>query len=216
MSIASLASFAAAEIAPILIKPQRGIKDIKLPNGKTLTDIYAQATVSERHMDRMAICTHPIEQGAEITDHAFKHPAEVYLQLGWSNSPSILGIQSVASLIENSNLSGSGLEQITAIYEQLLNLQINRAIFTIYTGKRKYTNMMCKFLATETDFKTANSLPISMECQEVILVNTRTVAFQASQVSNPSQNASPVESGTLTTTPISPSAPISSFNVTPI
>lgn len=47
----------------------------------------AQVTISEQHNDELEITQHPVEQGASITDHAFKRPAELTLTMGWSNSP---------------------------------------------------------------------------------------------------------------------------------
>src|ERR1700739_4345281 len=43
-----------------------------------------QVTLEEIHHDEMEIEDHPIEQGAPITDHSFKKPAELTLHLGWA------------------------------------------------------------------------------------------------------------------------------------
>lgn len=61
------------------------------PSGRTyraIGNIIANVTVEERHQDDLEITDHPIEQGAVISDHAFKRPVEVTIECAWSNSPS--------------------------------------------------------------------------------------------------------------------------------
>jgi hypothetical protein len=207
----------------IVIKPQRGFRNIKLADGSSLPDITAQAVIEEAHVDTLEITEHPVEQGASIADHAYKRPAEVTLHLGWSNSPSSSGslvnqligaaaaisplaknLANVGSIVQGalgvqSNLNGDGIAQIKIIYASLLNLQMTRALFSIYTGKRFYTNMVCKSLSTESDYKSANSLPIKMVCQQVILVGTQTVQLDKKYQASPELTASTVDNGQQST-----------------
>ena len=212
----------------ILVKPKRGIYNIVLGNGKIVNGyIAAQAVIEERHIDELEITDHPVQQGAMITDHAFKRPAEVTLHLGWSNSPTPTGgllnaaiatgaslnstVSSIANVMGIANgvmglqsaLSGSAISQINHIYDLLLELQSKRGLFDIYTGKRHYTNMVCKTLTTESDFKSAHSLPITMVCKQVILVNTQTVSLPKSSQLNPWNTASLANKGTQPTTAVS-------------
>ena len=220
----------------ILIKPKRGLFNIRSQAGNVTTiypDIKAQATFEERHIDELEVTDHPVQQGAMISDHAFKRPAEVTLHLGWSNSPTPVGgllnpaisanlaIATGASLNGTvagatnlyslgsgvmglqTALNGQALDQISDIYQSLLQLQVERALFDIYTGKRHYTNMICKTLAAETDFKTAHSLPITMVCKQVILVNTQTVVLPKGSQLNPQNTASTANKGTQPTAAVS-------------
>lgn len=202
-----------------LIRPKRGIYNAVSDDGTSIPDIIAQAVIEERHSDVLEITEHPVEQGAAIADHAFKRPAEVTLTLGWSNSPSnsgslinaAIGAASAASPIARtianiggiiqagasiqSAISGSNIDQVKSVYQNLLHLQSSRALFSLYTGKRNYTNMVCKMLSTDTDFKTENNLVITMVCHQVILVNTQTVMLPKSVQKTPSQTASTVDKG---------------------
>jgi len=199
----------------ILIRPVRGIYGPQLNDGTVLGDIIAQVTLEEKHHDELEVTDHPVEQGAAIVDHAFKRPAEITLHLGWSNSPSSSGnlgnaaasaasaISPAAAQLTNayglvtgviSAVNGTG-NKLQEIYQALLQLQETRALFVIYTGKRVYTNMICKSLITETDNKSENSLLITVECKQVILVNTQTVLLSKNKVSNPKLNASPLNLG---------------------
>ena len=60
----------------VVIKPRRSIGTFA-----------AQVTLEESHSDQLEISDHPVQQGASITDHAYKRPAELTIKCGWSNSP---------------------------------------------------------------------------------------------------------------------------------
>lgn len=206
----------------IVVKPTRGIYGPVLPDGTVMQDIVAQAVVEEIHHDELEVTEHPIEVGAAIADHAFKRPAELVLKMAWSNSPSSsagllnaavgLGAAESNAVLQAANvlgtaeavvglINGAAPDQINAIYQQLLELQASRALFAVYTGKRVYVNMVCKSLAVQTDFKTANSLIATMTCKQVIIVNTETVTLPKGSQANPSATATPANKGTLTLQP---------------
>jgi hypothetical protein len=215
----------------IMIRPKRGIfnarySDLNNP-GSTIKmpDIKAMAVIRERHMDQLEITDHPVEQGANISDHAFKRPAEVTLEIAWSNSPTVsngLISSAVAAGVANSNvvktgaaiygavqaiqsvqsaLAGVNPDQMKKAYDTLLELQTQRALFDLTTGKRQYTNMVCKTLSVETDERTENALFITMVCHQVILVNTQTVSLPKSSQKNPSDTASTIDQGTKSLVP---------------
>lgn len=190
----------------VLIKPFRGIywpttdNSNGPPDPNKFDDIVAHATINEQHTDTLEITNHPVEIGASISDHAFKHPAEVVLQLGWSNSTpngrgenliltaaaglgGVVGGAVGLAQIDQSVLSGYSTDQIRAIYQQLLLLQRDRILFSLYTGKRDYGAMLIKTISTETSKDFANSMLVNLVCQEVILVETQTVVLKKSTTS---------------------------------
>jgi hypothetical protein len=198
----------------LIIKPaKRGFANLKLSNGSDFPDgggvvnglLKADATIEELHSDEMEITDHPIEQGANIADHAFKHAAELILKLAWSNSPvksaslvnAALGAAANASPVGNTlakvvggaqavvgfynqyqQNSGQILTPSNQAYDTLLQMQAERVLFDIYTGRRKYSNMVVKSLAVHNDWKTENALFITVGCKQIILVNSHTVTFE--------------------------------------
>ncbi len=229
MSFTGLA-FAGAQIGlseALLIRPQRGIKAPTYTDSTgasyTLPDIVAQATIDEHLQDEMEITDHPVELGAAISDHAFKVPTTVVLRLGWSNSPSagagLLGAATGAAAAISpaaravlgglelagaalSVLTGANADQLVDIYNTLQTLQLTRAMFDLYTGKRVLQNMVCKTLIVENDWKSENSLMVQMHCKQIIVVNTQNVTLPASVQKNPLATASPVNNGTKSPTPV--------------
>lgn len=193
-------------LGALSIRPKRGF----FPTGGTSQNLIARATIRETHRDVLEISDHPIEQGAAISDHAFKRPAEVVIECGWSNTPSLPGgirgtatallgnaipvVGTALALLDTlgtaqSLLNGNGVDQVRATYQQLLELQASRIPFDIYTGKRVYKNMLFRELMTTTEGTTENSLMITATCRQVLLVATRTVTIPI----NPSAQAAPAK-----------------------
>jgi hypothetical protein len=153
----------------------------------SIGDILPDASLEEHHVDELVITEHPVEQGAAIADHAYKRPVAVTLRAGWSNS---------------SINAGGDPNYVQEIYQQLLALQASRQPFDIVTSKRLYSNMMLTRLDTSTDRKTANSMYVTAECREVIIVTTQTVSVPpAANQQNPQLNSATTNNGSQTLQP---------------
>lgn len=189
----------------------------------------AMATIEETHVDEMDITDHPVEYGAAISDHAFRRPSELSIVCGWSDSPNdtsatnaltALGVgvaasksQLFAELMNASNLVDAayaavnptfsgGQSSTQRIYQQLLDYQQSRVLFSIYTGKRRYQNMLIKSLAVTTDERTENALIVRMTCREILFAQTQTVTAPSPQnMATPEANSSPSESGAVNLVP---------------
>ena len=141
---------------------------------RSIGGIIAQATLEERHTDTMTITDHPVELGAQISDHAYLNPKEIDLVIGW----------------------GAGqLTPISQLYQQLLDLQSSAKPFAIMTGKRKYSNMLISSLGVTTNVDLEHALVVHLSCREVIIVKTQTTASAASQI-NPQDTAGVSNIGT--------------------
>jgi hypothetical protein len=169
----------------LIIKPRRGIGTM-----------LAQVTIEENHNDNVEITDHPIDSGATISDHAFLRPSELVIKAGWSNSASdassfggfkgLLNTLQLATTginlpsgVSSSSLVGSSASQIKQTYEKLLKLQSDRELLEVYTGKRRYENMLIKSLQTHTDAKTENSLIVTITMRQIIRVKTKVLAVMA-------------------------------------
>ena len=103
--------------------------------------IVPSVVISEKHDDSLEITEHPVEVGAAISDHAFRRPSEVVMQVGFAGGGSLLDFVDTSSL----GLSvGIGPKET---YQELLNLQSSRVPLDVVTGKRIYTNMLIRALA---------------------------------------------------------------------
>lgn len=139
-----------ANATSVTIKPFRGFS--------TFT---ADAVIEERHEDELVITEHPVEAGATIADHAYKLPAEVTLTYVW-------GLGSPQNRTQDATF-------LQTLYQQLLQLQVNRTIFQVFTGKRIYSNMLLQALRVDTDRSTENALRVVATCREVLIATTQIV-----------------------------------------
>ena len=157
---------------------------------RSIGGIVAPCTLQERHTDTLALTHHPVELGAQITDHAFKNPVELDITIGW-------GAGSITPLPQ--------------IYQKLLDLQKSAVPFNIVTGKRQYKNMLIVSIGQTTGVDTENSLIIYLSCREVIIVETQITSMKpASDQANP-QNTSGVQNlGSVQMVP-APSVPGGTF-----
>lgn len=160
---------------PAVFVPQRSLKSDHF-------DMVADVTVEELHEHNLVITRHPVEQGAQITDHAYKEPVYLRLYLGWSNS---------------NPQAGFDLNYVTDIFEQLRNMQISRELVTVITGKATYPNLLIASIREVTDQKTEYALMIQMDLQEVILVDTTTTQLPQDRQASPQDTSGTQRLGTL-------------------
>jgi hypothetical protein len=155
--------------------------------------------ILEEHRDEMTITEHPVEQGAAVTDHAYKLPALLTLRLGWSTSQPANNPFSLGNLTGVPQLNGLSLPTLSGfwstasdvainnIYQTLLGLQINRTLLTVTTARRAYTSLLLQSLSLTTDDKTEHALVVTAVLKEVILVSAQVISNPV----NSNANANP-------------------------
>lgn len=134
--------------------------------------IIPDVVVEEVHRDQLVITDHPVEQGAAISDHAFKMPSEIEMRCGWSNS------------------TAGTTGYVQAVYQELLALQQMRQPFSVFTGKRSYSNMLIRSLEVVTDEHSENALMVTVGLREIIIVSTTTTSAPKSQQSQAARTTS--------------------------
>jgi len=183
---------------------QLGLQSILFKPPRKIATFAAQVTLEETHVDELEITSHPVEQGARISDHAYLRPAELTIRAGWSNSPQsssfLQGLagaatQTVAGV--NDIISGTGLDQTLNVYRKLLELQTSRLPFSVVTGKRTYDNMLFKSLRVETNKETENSLLVTAVLRQLIIVKTQVISSStpAENQATPALTQAPTELG---------------------
>ncbi|MBG6243107.1 MAG: hypothetical protein EKE20_15395 [Candidatus Symbiopectobacterium sp. Dall1.0] len=131
--------------------------------------IVPSVVVSEKHSDRLEITEHPVEVGAEVSDHAYKCAAEVVVQVGFAGGGSLLDF---AHKLTATNLTGLSPRET---YQALLKLQSDRIPFDVVTGKRLYKNMLLQHLEVTTDRVSENVLNATLTLREVMITRTQSI-----------------------------------------
>lgn len=120
---------------------------------RRIGEISVNVVLNESTNDTLTITKQPVQQGASITDHAYKEPTLFSTDILFRDNPEL---------------------SLSKVYQQLLDLQSSRVPFDIVTPKRIYRNMLIAVLGMTTDKSTENILKITASFQEVILVSVST------------------------------------------
>lgn len=133
-------------------------------NKRKIGDVEVDVVMSESTNDTLTITKQPVQQGASITDHAYKEPTVLTMTAFFRD-----------------NISKS----LSKIYQELLELQESRVPVSVYTPKRVYPNMLIASLGQTTDPKTENCLALTFSFQEIIVVPVTTTQVPRIRQRNP-------------------------------
>lgn len=168
---------------------------LSIPVKSIIAGIPVECAIEQEHSDRLSVTHHPVESGADITDHSYKEPATVTMRCGWSNA-SFDALQNIVSGFFSGG-SQSASDYVSGIYSQLLALQEFRQKFTVVTLRRTYNNMLLSSLGVTTDKDSAQSLMVEASFEEVIIVSTSTTTLPPmSAQKTPASTAEVVSAGT--------------------
>ena len=153
--------------------------------------IIPDVTISELHSDSVTVTRHPVDTGASISDHAFRNPAQLVCEFGWSDSSTLLN-SAIASVTSGFT---KGLVTIKEVYEDLRQIMDDRELLTVSTGKRQYQNMLITNLKVSTTVDTEASLICEIAFEEVILVEVQTRQLAEINQKFPAKTAQPLSMG---------------------
>ena len=119
---------------------------------RTIGPVPVDVIVREEHESELGITEEPVEEGANVSDHAFIMPKRLRLDFADENA--------------------------TATYNALVRFQESRTPVTIISGLYVYQNMLIKRLRADRDETYANVLPGSADLQEVVIVSTSYAASE--------------------------------------
>lgn len=125
---------------PIRLLPIRPLRSVG--------GITGHVTLSESASDKLTVTKHPVQQGAVITDHAYKEPSELNVRI----------------------VAGENIKPLSELYQDFLKLQSDRVPFKCITGKRTYSNMLLVGIGQTTDKANENVLALDLSLLEVIIV----------------------------------------------
>jgi len=140
-------------------------------NKRRIGIFIPDVVIKEKHTDTLEITEHPVERptgnGAGfVTDHAFRRPSEVVIDVGFSGGGSLLDFANTSALGLSRGISPNDT------YQSLLDLQRSRTPFNVITGKRSYSNMLIRSLDVTTERPTENVLMATLTLRELIISST--------------------------------------------
>lgn len=132
-------------LSPVLFRSRRKIGDFT-----------AFLTIEESGEDELVITEHPVQYGAEITDHAYKKNPTLSMRVQFNEAD-----------------TNAPLDET---YRRMLELQNSRVPFEVVTGKRLYDNMLFQSLTCTTDRSTSNVLSITAQLKQIKIVSVMVTA----------------------------------------
>lgn len=136
-------------------EPKDKFQILIVPEGGPTELILADGALSETHGDATEYSQFPVGRGGFITDHRLQLPAELSVDLFFTDTPSRTPETNVPSgfAIETQIIDtpagrvgsqgpNQKLERGRIVYERLLELQREGVLLTLLTSRRAYTNMV--------------------------------------------------------------------------
>src|SRR3954468_22480651 len=112
-------------------------------------NVVPDCTIEETYDDRLQITTHPVEKGANVSDHAFLLPKGLEMRIGWAD------------------YKGGNVKWSSDNYEKLRSLQASLEPLDVSSEKRLYRNMLIQSIAVTNDQKMKHAVVATVRLIEV-------------------------------------------------
>jgi hypothetical protein len=128
-----------------------------LPGTSPAVEKPAQAYVFDAilradHSQRLRITQHPVQTGANITDHAYREQPRVVLDIGMSDAMESYDPDSWSSATSKS----------VSAYQTILDLQKNRTLLSLKTRIDTYDNVLIETIQVPDNYKTMHGLRMTV------------------------------------------------------
>jgi hypothetical protein len=149
----------------------------------TIDSLTLDASLSENHQTDVEVTDHPVEQGADVTDHRRRKPDSLTLEGIVSNYP-LPSATDVEALQEWQgrqwySRSSASFGRAESAYQQLLDLADSSVLITVVTNLRIYENMTLTSLHVPRDAKSGQMIRFTATFREIRIVANKTIQVKA-------------------------------------
>lgn len=139
-------------------------------NPGTFIGYFFDAFLREGHDGAVRITDHPVQGGANISDHAYNLPDKLTLEIFVSD---------VMDYVAANQFQEYETKSISA-YQTLRELKEARQPLSVNTRLHLYSNMLIESMHTADDYKSGASMRCTVTLREIIMatVNTETVSIK--------------------------------------
>lgn len=137
------------------------------------------------HTSKLNITSHPVQTGANISDHAYLEPKQITIEIGMSD---------VAKDLITNQFSGGWSKSVTA-YQKLRELQASRVPLDVLTRLGIYRNMLIETITAPDDYRTLSGLKATITMKEVLVASVQTVKVSANPHMTDYTNRGEVQAG---------------------
>lgn len=154
---------------------------------------YFDAIIRLEHNESRRITEHPVQTGANISDHSFQLPARLVLEIGMSDV--------MASYKDGQFGSDSSYpKRSVQAYHKFQEWQQFGLPLSVYTRLNDYSNMVIENISAPDDVKTKYGLKAMVSFKEIITQQIKTVktsAIKHANVTTPEAIKQTQDPGTL-------------------
>jgi hypothetical protein len=170
-------------------------------SGTTSQMYVPDAVMRVEHQQEAHITEHPVQTGANISDHAYAMPARVTLDIGISDAMAAYTSSYAPNAVPwvGAAVSSKPSKSVNA-FATISSWVTGRVLVTLGTRLKVYSNMMVESIAPEETNKTKTSLRCRVTFKQVFIANVQQVAASALP-----QTTQLTSSGVTTSTPLSAS-----------
>ena len=129
----------------------------------------------------LTVTQHPVQTGANISDHAFVNPIRMTMQIGVSDAMAYRA---------GANYGGDGGTKSVQAYRLLCKLQELRIPMQVVTRLNTYQNMLIESIDVSDDVSTLCALKATVNLVQVLVVNVGTEKVSARQWTTGAQRKS--------------------------
>ena len=131
--------------------------------------LFFDAIIHTDTQEHLTITSHPVQAGANISDHAFREPTRITMEIMMSDA-----------MAERLPGQFSGIwDKSVSAYRRLVELQRSRIPFSVMTRLNMYQNMLIENISAPDDVGTQNGLRCTVELREVLLAQVTTTKVSA-------------------------------------
>lgn len=149
--------------------------------GPPLAFLVFDGSINESYRSPVRVTQHPVEEGADITDHVQVLPRSITINGIISDSP--LPLQTLSFEAFTSGLGSSALAETLGsatrsqlAYEELERIKNSRRPFEVVTGLDVFSPVVMSNLVVNRNARTGRALNFSMTVREIVIVSTELVS----------------------------------------
>jgi hypothetical protein len=163
-------------ITELLFKRVRAGIGVMLPTVQYPVPLLVRFDSSDKetHTSGVELSDHPVEEGADVTDHIRIKPDEIELNGVISNTPLLfLASFQAESPVEGSNESTH--DRVEVAYRQLREFQRSGVLVDVITSLRTYSNMVITNISISRDVHSGNILDSTISLREMTMATAMSI-----------------------------------------
>lgn len=146
----------------------------------SIGNVTLDASVNEVHSAEVEVTDHPVEKGANVSDHKRSKPETIQIEGVISNTPipkpdDQLTTRQTGS-ISFSSRGEMDVSLVTNAWDALRKIKDGDELVQVITSLRIYDNMAITSLSAPRDARTGQVLRFTAQLKQIKIVNSQTVA----------------------------------------